>query len=287
MLMAVGVMMVSVTGCAGDKMSQEPTVDTWKLAVQAYSFNRFTLFEAIEKADQAGIRYIEAYPNQVINKQLVDKKGKPTKLWFNASPEIRQQIKDKLKKHNVKLVNIGVFSWMPDNEPGMRQLFDFAKDMGIETIVCEPEFKLIPLVDKLAQEYKIKAGIHNHPKPSKYWNPDIVLKALEGTSNMMGVSGDTGHWCRSGLDPVEQVKKLEGRLISFHLKDLKDFGTKNTHDVPYGTGKAKVKEVLEELDKQGFEGVFSIEYEHNWDNSLPEIKKCAEYFYAMKTKLHR
>jgi sugar phosphate isomerase/epimerase len=70
-----------------------------------------------------------------------------------------------------------------------------------------------------------------------------------------------------------------------HLKDLKDFGTKKTHDVPYGTGKSKVKEVLEELNKQGFRGVFSIEYEHNWDNSIPEIKQCVKYFNEVKSTL--
>jgi len=36
--------------------------------------------------------------------------------------------------------------------------------------------------------------------------------------------------------------------------------------------------MLAELARQGFRGVFSIEYEHNWDNSLPEIAKCVEFF---------
>jgi sugar phosphate isomerase/epimerase len=258
--------------------------ERWRLAVQAYSFRKFTLFEAIEKAEQCGVKYLEAYPKQVISKDIVDDKKKPVKLWVNISADIKKKIKAKLKKHNVRLVNFGV-TWMFNDEKGLRTLFDFAKDMGIRTILCEPDIKNVPLIDKFAQEYKIRVGIHNHPTPSKYWNPETVLKALEGTSRYFGASADTGHWCRSGLDPVEQIKKLKGRIVSLHLKDLKDFGTKKTHDVPYGTGKSKVKEVLEELNKQGFRGVFSIEYEHNWDNSIPEIKQCVKYFNEVKSTL--
>ena len=36
--------------------------------------------------------------------------------------------------------------------------------------------------------------------------------------------------------------------------------------------------MLKELKKQGFKGVFSIEYEYNWENSVPDIKKCVNYF---------
>jgi len=35
---------------------------------------------------------------------------------------------------------------------------------------------------------------------------------------------------------------------------------------------------LTELDRQKFKGVFSIEYEYNWLNSMPEISKCVAFF---------
>jgi sugar phosphate isomerase/epimerase len=35
--------------------------------------------------------------------------------------------------------------------------------------------------------------------------------------------------------------------------------------------------MLAELDKQGFNGYYVIEYEDNWMNNIPEIKECAEY----------
>jgi L-ribulose-5-phosphate 3-epimerase len=43
--------------------------------------------------------------------------------------------------------------------------------------------------------------------------------------------------------------------------------------------------MLAELNRQKVETVFSIEYEHNWDNSLPEIAQCVEYFDKIATEL--
>ena len=36
----------------------------WKLGVQAWSFNKFTFTEALDKATRAGMHYIEIYPGQ-------------------------------------------------------------------------------------------------------------------------------------------------------------------------------------------------------------------------------
>jgi len=70
---------------------------------------------------------------------------------------------------------------------------------------------------------------------------------------------------------------LKGRVISVHLKDLNEFGNPGAHDVPFGTGVCNVAEILDELKAQGFNGNVSIEYEYNWDNSLPEIAQCVGF----------
>lgn len=55
-------------------------------------------------------------------------------------------------------------------------------------------------------------------------------------------------------------------------------GAKGYRDVIWGTGVLDVKDMLKELKAQNFQGVFSIEYEYNWDNSVPDIRKCIDYF---------
>jgi len=253
----------------------------WRLGCQAYSFNRFTFFEAIDKNQSLGLKWIEAYPGQKLSPEKTD-----VTFDHNAPPEIREEVKAKLKKAGVRLVNYGVVG-LPNDEAECRKVFDFAKDMGIETIVSEPPAEAFDLVDKLCQEYGINMAIHNHPEPSKYWNPDKVLEVCKGRSKRIGACADTGHWMRSGVDPLEALKKLEGRIISFHFKDLNEFGNKKAHDVPWGTGAGDVKGWLEEIKRQGIKAVFSVEYEHNWENSVPEIAECVAYFDKVAEELSK
>jgi L-ribulose-5-phosphate 3-epimerase len=134
------------------------------------------------------------------------------------------------------------------------------------------------VVEKLAKEFNIKVAIHNHPGPkSFYWQPETVLAAVEGRSPLLGACADVGHWVRSGLDPIECLKKLEGRIICLHFKDLSEKSPK-AHDVPWGTGISGVKAMMVELKRQKFKGAFCVEYEHNWENSSPEIAECVKFF---------
>jgi sugar phosphate isomerase/epimerase len=241
--------------------------ENWRLGMQAYTFNRFTFYEAVDKTAALGLRYIEAYPGQRLSKEKPD-----IQTNHNMPSREKKEMLQKLREAGVKLVNYGVVG-LPNNETECRKVFNFAREMGIETIVSEPPEDAFDLIEKLCNEFKINVAIHNHPKPSHYWNSETVLKVCRGRSKRIGACADTGHWMRSGLNPLEELKKLKGRIISLHFKDLDD-----GHDVIWGTGKCNVKAMLAELARQNFKGAFSIEYEHNWLNSMPEIAECVPYF---------
>ncbi|MHC4114653.1 MAG: sugar phosphate isomerase/epimerase family protein [Planctomycetota bacterium] len=275
-----GIAVMTLNGCAASQASSKAeNKEDWRLCVQAYTFKKFTLFEAIDKTASLGLKCIETYRKQPLSPEQPD-------VIFNhtSPPEVRKAVREKLKQAGVKLVNYGVIK-LPNDEKEARQVFDFAKDMGIETITSEPKPGALNLVERLCEEYGIKVAIHNHPAPSQYWNPDTVLQACRGRSKLIGVCADTGHWMRSGVNPVEALKKLEGRIISLHFKDLNKFGTRKAHDVVWGTGKADVKALLTELKRQNFKGVFSIEYEYNWEDSVPEIRQSIEYFNKVAAQL--
>ena len=233
----------------------------WRLAAQAYTFRGGTFFEAIDKTAAIGVKYIEAYPGQKVSKDIDEKMGPGIKKETIAA------VKAKLKAKGVTLVNFGV-TGIAGNEADARKLFDWAKEMGIATIVTEstPEF-----LDKLCGEYGISAALHNHPNS---WPPEKVLAACEGKSKRMGADADTGHWMRRNIKPIDGIKMLKGRIVSLHLKDLNEFGS--GHDVPWGTGKGDLKAVLAELNAQGFKGVFSIEYEHQF--TLADLAACVKFF---------
>ena len=205
-----------------------------------------------------------------------------------------QFIRQKCDAAGIKIINIGIVP-LPPNEAQSRKAFEFAKKLGVDTIVAEPEPAALDVVEKLCKEYQIKVAIHDHPRPSHYWNPDTVLAAVKGRTPLMGACADVGHWMRSGLDPVECLKKLEGRIICLHFKDLAPDdpkagppppnGASKMHDVPWGTGVGNVKGMPAELKRQNFHGAFYVEYEYHWSNSVPEIAQCVKYFNATATEL--
>ncbi|MHC4355538.1 MAG: family 16 glycoside hydrolase [Planctomycetota bacterium] len=278
--LSIGLLAFAVCVCWVPKASLAAP-QRWKLGMQAYSFKEFTFSEAVDKNKALGMDYIECYPGQTLSKEKTD-----VKVNHNMSSEDRKAMKRMLRKASVTLINYGVVG-LPNDEAESRKVFEFAKEMGIKTIVSEPPEDAFDLIDKLCKQYRIKVALHNHPKPSHYWDPDTVLRLCEGRSKWIGACADTGHWTRSGVDPLEAIKKLGAakRIISLHFKDLNEFGNPKAHDVPWGTGVSQAGAILAELDRQNFRGSFSIEYEHNWLNSMPEIKKCVAFFRKTEAEL--
>jgi sugar phosphate isomerase/epimerase len=265
----------------------------WQMAIHAYTFRKFSIFECIDKTAALGLKYMSLSGSVSLD-------GSNSLTTVQLSDKDADAIRAAAAAKGINLVNIGVVQLPPD-EAKSRKVFEFAKKMGIDTLVAEPEPAALDTVEKLCKEYNIKVAIHDHPKPSHYWNPDTVLEAVKGRTPLMGSCADTGHWLRSGLDPVECLKKLEGRVICLHFKDLvldepkpqdatevkkeKTSQSRAMHDVPWGTGVGNVKAQMAELKRQHFQGVFGVEYEYHWENSMPEIAECVKFFNATCAEL--
>lgn len=247
----------------------------WTLSAHTYTFNQFTLHEALDKALEAGVRSVEVFQGQRLGGTMEGT------FHFQMTAEQQKAIKKLFKKKKIKMTAFGVIT--PNKEEDWRTLFDFAKNMGIKYINTEPHPRFLPLIGQLASEYKIKVAFHNHPKPSRYWDPQVVLDAIAtANSPYVGACADIGHWVRSGLDPVACLKQLEGHLFSMHFKDLKEKAP-NTHDVHWGTGVAQIPAVIAELKRQGFKGNISGEYEYNWKNNVGDLKQSIANFRKILT----
>jgi sugar phosphate isomerase/epimerase len=259
----------------------------WQLAITPYSFRLYPISEAIDKTAQVGIKYIGLSGN-------INVDAKTTVKVLDLTDEQLQSIRKKCDADGVKIINLGIVP-LPADEAECRKAFEFAKKLGVDTIVAEPPPEALDIVEKLCKEYNIKVAIHDHPRPSHYWNPDTVLAAIKGRTPLMGACADVGHWMRSGLDPVECLKKLEGHVICLHFKDVvpdkpdegppPPNGARKMHDVPWGTGDSNVKGMMEELKRQHFHGAFYVEYEYHWATSQPEIAQSVKYFNATATEL--
>lgn len=256
---------------AENKIPDEYKTGGFFIGCQAYTFDRFTLFEAIEKTAQAGGKVIEISGGKILSKE------EPTVTFdFNSPAEIFQKVKDKLAQHKLKAVSTAVIPF-PKDEAGARKVFEFAKTLGMRAIVTEPA-EPMDLMEKLVKKYDIMIAFHNHPRrpndPTyRMWDPNYILSAVKDRDPRIGACADTGHWVRSNLKPVDCLRILKGRIVCSHLKDLNQMGP-GAHDVPYVTGVSDIPGILEELKAQGFDGNLSIEYEYHWENSSPEVAQC-------------
>lgn len=253
----------------------------WKLTLQSWSANygpaKSTVQQSIDYCKQFGIHFLEVYPGQQLSES---DKGK----W---GPEMTaDQIKATLeaaKAANVQIIDTGVIG-ISSKEEDARKLFDWAKKVGLTEIVSEPEEKSLPMIDKVAGEYGIVVALHDHPKPSKYWDPDYTYDQIKDLK-YVGFCADVGHWKRSGLEPVDVLKKYGERVFSLHFKDLvpDNAEKKGWHDVVWGTGDSKAAEMLSVLKRKGFKGPVAIEFETKWD--APTLQKCVDFFYEQANEL--
>ncbi len=240
----------------------------WRLGVQTWTFRDRTTFEAIDTAARLGLKYIEMHPGQKLSKETGD-----VQLGVDLTKEQVDALLAHLREKGVAPWSFGVVKFTA-NEKEARRVFELGKALGLKNISCEPEPDALDLVARLADEFAINLAFHDHPKPSRYWSPDIVLAAVKDRTKRMGACADTGHWKRSGLVPVDCLKQLEGRIHELHFKDIKD-GV----DQPWGTGDCDARGILKELGRQNFAGLISVEYETGEGEELERnVAKCIAFF---------
>jgi len=282
-LSLAAILLSAASASALNEIPNEYRTGPFALGCQAYTFHKFTLFEAIEKTAAAGGRVIELFPGQKL------KPDGDAKFDHNASPEIIEALEKKLAEHKIKAVNYGVVR-LPNNEEECRKIFTFAKRLGLYAVTSEPDPAAMDVIEKLVKEFDIAMAIHNHPKkpndPSyKYWDPEYIMSLVKHRDSRLGACADTGHFARSGIPVVKALKALEGRIISSHLKDIRPFAP-NGADAPYGTGESDVSGALHELKRQKIRGNISVEYESNLSNNVGDVGQCIGYVRAWVQHAH-
>lgn len=234
----------------------------WKVGIQCYTFRNKSLKETIDYCAANGIKYLEIYPGQRIGD------GFEGKTSHELSAEEAAKLQAILKQKGVSLLSYGVVR--AGNERQWREIFDFARRMGIGIVITEPAPNQMEQLDRLTAEYGVNVGIHNHGDPT----PDQVEKLLAGRSKRIGIAPDNGHWTRRGFDNLASLKRFEGRILSIHLKDLKG----GKQDVPFGDGTTPLAAILAYLDEADYKGNIVIEYEAG--NQETAVRKCYDYIKA-------
>ena len=257
--------------------SIDPAKD-WKFGIALWTFHTFSFPAGLDKTDSAGLTYIE--PN------TFSKTGPGPKdsMILQLSPDGIEKLKAMVTGKGLKIESVYIVG--DSTIQSWKRQFDIAKQLGAKYVTTEPPLTMWDSIDSLAGAYGIKVAIHEHWKGvSHYWNPDTVLLAMKAHPNF-GVCADLGHWPKSGIDPLDAIKKLSGHILIVHLKDIAAFNDPTLKDIPVGTGVVNFPAVFAELKKQHFNGYIYIERdEEDQPSNLPSVIQTVKYYNEQIGKL--
>ncbi len=245
----------------------------WRIEVTAWGLNKFTLFETIDKTRELGLNYVGGLSFQKVSAEI------PRNFDADLTDAELEQVRLKMDAAGVRMPTC-FYATIPGDEEGCRKVFEFARKMGIETLISEPAAESLDTIERFCDEYRVNLGIHNHgPEQSPvYWKPENVLAVCKGRSKRIGACPDTGYWIRSGVNPIDGIRTLGDRLITIQPHDL-DVLSPEGHDVPWGTGKAEFGKMLEELHRQGLKPTaIGLEYSYDFLDNMPEMAESFEFF---------
>ena len=257
--------------------SVDPAKD-WKFGIALWTFHTVDFSQSLDKVDSAGLKYIEPNTFVKVGGELKDS------AIGQLSPAGIDKLKSMIAQKGLMCESLYIVG--DSTIKSWTRQFDIAKQLGVKYVTTEPPLNMWDSIDSLAGAYGIKVAIHEHWRGfSHYWNPDTTLMALKGHSNF-GVCADLGHWPKSGIDPLDAVKKLSGHIIGIHLKDIAAYNDPKLVDVPVGTGVVKFPEIFAELKRQNFTGYIYIERDAtDPQGNLPSVKEEIKYYNNQISKL--
>ena len=258
-----------------------PTVDPakdWKFGAALWTFHTVNFPESLNKVDSAGLKYIEPNTFHRAGPDLKDS------MILQLSPSGIEKLRSMIAAKGLTCESIYIVG--DSTIDSWKKQFDIAKQLGVEFVTTEPPLNMWNSIDSLAGAYGIKVAIHEHWKGvSHYWDTDTTLMAVKGRPNFY-VCADLGHWPKSGVNPLEAVKKLSGHIIGIHLKDIAAYNDPSLKDVPVGTGVVDFPAIFQELKKQGFKGHIYIERDaEDQPSNLPSVIQTVKYYNEQVSKL--
>jgi inosose dehydratase len=184
----------------------------------------------------------------------------------------------------VKIVAIGV-EYLSGDYAKDKSRFEWCKAAGVKnmSISFKPQamFDGLKNIEKLADEFDLQLGIHNHGGYDWLGNPTILEYLFSKTSKRIGLHLDTAWAIDANQNPVEMAEKFIDRLVGVHVKDFTYSPKREPTDVIIGTGSLDLPRFMGVLKNANFAGPLVIEYEGDEQNPVPALSECVKKMNAL------
>ena len=240
------------------------TNESFKLGMAGYTFVHFDLQTTLETMKRCDVHYLCI---------------KDFHLPVNSTTAEIKAFHKKCAEYGVTGYAVGPL-YMKSKED-IDKYFDYAKRVGVNTIVGVPDYELLPYVNEKVKETGLYFAIHLHgPDIDVYPDADDVWEHTKDLDPRIGMCLDIGHDTRNGKDPVADLKKYHSRVFDIHLKDVTG-ASKEGYSVEVGRGIIDFPAFVNMLREVNYTGVISLEHERNMDDPFMGIAESIGYFRAM------
>src|SRR6266851_6597759 len=169
-----------------------PRFLNWKVGGAASALTGLTFFEAIVRVDKSELAFIEGYDQQWISPEI------RKKLDYRLTPAETNIVKERLRKFGLQMPAYHVESF--GDQAASRKVFEFAKGLGVETIVCGNAARSLAEIDQLANEFAINVAVP-------------AGASLDGRGRRIGVR----------VDSPEAITQFKDRVMVVRMSNPQSF----------------------------------------------------------------
>ncbi len=244
-----------------DPQPAPETGESFRLGMAGFTFVKFDIDKTLETMKRCDVHYLCI---------------KDFHLPVKSTDEEIAAFHAKLAEYDVKGYAVGPLYMKTEED--IDKYFEYAKRVGVNTIVGVPSYELLPYVDKKVKEYGFNYAIHLHgPDIEIFPDAEDVWENTKDLDPRIGMCLDIGHDTRNGKDPVADLKKYHTRVFDMHLKDVTG-DTKLGYSVEVGRGIIDFPALVKMMRKVNYTGVISLEHERNMGDPFLGIAESIGYF---------
>ena len=257
-----GLVKANVTDMA--KPGVAKAANPFHLGMAGFTFVKFDLETTLKTLQRLDIHYLCI---------------KDFHLPYDCTDAQIEELHAKCASYNVKGYAVGPINMKTEAE--IDHAFEYARRVGVKTIVGVPTYELLAYVDKKVKEYDFHYAIHLHgPDLPVFQDAKDVWEHTKDLDPRIGMCLDIGHDLRNGRDPVADLKKYHTRVFDMHIKDVTD-STKAGHSIELGRGKIDFRALVQMMRKVNYTGMCSLEYEKDRNDPFMGIAESIGYFKAV------
>jgi inosose dehydratase len=232
----------------------------FKIGMAGYTFKDISIDKTIEMMNRINVKYLSI---------------KEIQLPQTSTQEEISAVKKKFADAGITIYTGGVI-YMKTKE-AVDIAFDYGKKMGVNMLVCAPDYPLLGYVEQKVKETNIRVALHNHgPDNPLYPNATDIWNHIKNMDARMGICLDIGHTTRDGQDPSVDMKRYFKRIFDIHIKDV-TAADKTGNTCEMGRGIIDLPKFVATLKSLKYSGICSLEFEKDSKDPLPGIAESIGY----------